>query len=90
MNFQLFKYVKDLDQQFSEDIPKFLADLIIKCWDAKAENRPTAKELSQMLEKWNSERMEYGNEICSQMNKYEEIRENNLENRSIKISLKIL
>ncbi|CAB4431325.1 unnamed protein product [Rhizophagus irregularis] len=29
--------------------PKSLADLITKCWDAKAENRPTAKELYQKL-----------------------------------------
>ncbi|PKK69127.1 kinase-like protein [Rhizophagus irregularis] len=31
--------------------PKLLADLITKCWDAKAENRPTAKELYQELKK---------------------------------------
>ncbi|CAB4418852.1 unnamed protein product [Rhizophagus irregularis] len=31
--------------------PKLLADLITKCWDAKAENRPTAKELYQKLNK---------------------------------------
>ncbi|RGB21663.1 kinase-like domain-containing protein [Rhizophagus diaphanus] len=35
--------------------PKFLADLIIKCWDAKAENRPTAKVLYQELEKLSEE-----------------------------------
>jgi len=27
---------------------KFLADLIIKCWDAKADNRPTAKNIKKM------------------------------------------
>ncbi|UZO10108.1 uncharacterized protein OCT59_001706 [Rhizophagus irregularis] len=31
--------------------PKLLTDLITKCWDAKAENRPTAKELYQELDK---------------------------------------
>ncbi|CAB4380457.1 unnamed protein product [Rhizophagus irregularis] len=32
-----------------------LADLIIKCWDAEIENRPTTKELYQILTKWNDE-----------------------------------
>ncbi|CAB4412560.1 unnamed protein product [Rhizophagus irregularis] len=36
--------------KISEDTPKLIVDLIIKCWDAKAENRPTAKELRQILE----------------------------------------
>jgi serine/threonine protein kinase len=39
------KICKGLRPKISEGIPNFLADLIIKCWDAKAENRPTAKEL---------------------------------------------
>ncbi|GBC06547.1 hypothetical protein RclHR1_00690037 [Rhizophagus clarus] len=38
--------------KISEDVPKLLADLIIKCWDAEIENRPTAKELYQLLKKW--------------------------------------
>ncbi|EXX55994.1 Ste20p [Rhizophagus irregularis DAOM 197198w] len=32
--------------------PKLLTALIAKCWDAKPENRPTAKELFQILSKW--------------------------------------
>ncbi|CAB4381629.1 unnamed protein product [Rhizophagus irregularis] len=32
--------------------PIFLADLIFKCWDAKEEDRPTAKELHEELEKF--------------------------------------
>src|SRR6266498_2475825 len=52
------KICKGLRPKISEDIPKFLADLIIKCWDAKAENRPTAKELSKILKKWNNEENE--------------------------------
>ncbi|CAB4473413.1 unnamed protein product [Rhizophagus irregularis] len=39
----------------SKDVPKLLADLIIKCWDAEIENRPTTKELYQLLTKWNDE-----------------------------------
>ncbi|GBC37976.2 kinase-like domain-containing protein [Rhizophagus irregularis DAOM 181602=DAOM 197198] len=38
--------------KISEDTPKLIIDLIIKCWNAKAENRPTAKELRQILEKY--------------------------------------
>ncbi|RIA86221.1 kinase-like domain-containing protein, partial [Glomus cerebriforme] len=32
---------KGLRPKISEDTPKLLNDLIMKCWDAKAENRPT-------------------------------------------------
>src|SRR4051794_33632240 len=42
-----------LRPKISEDTPKLLTDLIMKCWDAKAENRPTAKELDQKLNQWN-------------------------------------
>ncbi|GES76386.1 kinase-like domain-containing protein [Rhizophagus clarus] len=35
-----------------EYTPKLLTALITKCWDAKAENRPTAKELFLILSKW--------------------------------------
>ncbi|POG66378.1 kinase-like domain-containing protein [Rhizophagus irregularis DAOM 181602=DAOM 197198] len=46
------KICKGLRPKISEDISKFLVDLIMKCWDAKAENRPYAKELYQTLNKW--------------------------------------
>ncbi|UZO01778.1 uncharacterized protein OCT59_020289 [Rhizophagus irregularis] len=70
--------------KISEDIPKFLVDLIIKCWDAKAENRPSAKELYQILSKWHEEYMKFNNnEIHSQMREYNrEISEKSLKNRS--------
>ena len=38
-----------LRPEIFEDTPKLLADFIMKCWDAKAENRPSAKELYQIL-----------------------------------------
>ncbi|RIA90834.1 hypothetical protein C1645_875822, partial [Glomus cerebriforme] len=41
--------------------------LITKCWDAKAENRPTAKELYQIFNKWNKERLNKDSEIYSQI-----------------------
>src|SRR5437868_11460261 len=46
------KICKALRPKISEDTPKLLADLIIKCLDAKSDNRPTAKELYQILYKW--------------------------------------
>ncbi|POG73135.1 kinase-like domain-containing protein [Rhizophagus irregularis DAOM 181602=DAOM 197198] len=40
----------------SEDTPELLADLITKCWDGKVENRPTTRELYQILNIWNREK----------------------------------
>src|ERR1043165_657777 len=40
-----------LRPKISKDIPKLLADLIMKCLDAKAKNRPTSEELYQLLYK---------------------------------------
>ncbi|POG61640.1 kinase-like domain-containing protein [Rhizophagus irregularis DAOM 181602=DAOM 197198] len=45
------KICKGLRPNSFKYTPKLLADLITKCWDAKAENRPTAKELYQKLNK---------------------------------------
>ena len=46
------KICKGLRPKISQDTPKLLADLITKCWNAKAENRPTAKELYQIFYEW--------------------------------------
>ena len=44
------KICKGFRPKISEDItPKLFADLITKCWDAKATNRPTAKELYKII-----------------------------------------
>ncbi|GBB92122.1 hypothetical protein RclHR1_01970004 [Rhizophagus clarus] len=72
---------KGLRPKIPEHIPKIFVDLIMKCWDTKAENRPTAKELYQILTKLDNERWNKDNEIYSQMNEYEKIRENKLKNR---------
>jgi serine/threonine protein kinase len=40
---------KGLRPKICEGMPKIFADLIMKCWDAEVENRPTAKELYQVL-----------------------------------------
>jgi serine/threonine protein kinase len=43
------KICKGLGPNIFEYTPKSLVDLIVKCWDAKADNRPTAKEIFQNL-----------------------------------------
>ena len=62
------KICKGIRPKISQDTPKLLAVLITKCWDAKAENRPTAKELYQMLNKWCYGRYDDNTEFYSQMN----------------------
>jgi serine/threonine protein kinase len=78
------KICKGLRPKICEGMPKILADLIMKCWDAKVENRPTAKELYQILNKCYYREYDGDNEIYSQMEKYKKIRENRLKNKSNK------
>ncbi|POG73847.1 kinase-like domain-containing protein [Rhizophagus irregularis DAOM 181602=DAOM 197198] len=58
---------KGFRPKISEDTPKLIADLIIKCWDAKAENRPTAKELRQIIFKYDKEKEDENSEISYQI-----------------------
>jgi len=53
----------------------------MKCWDAKAESRPTAKELFQILKKWSGECNKYdmNSEIFSQVEECNNIRRNKLK-----------
>ncbi|PKC52232.1 hypothetical protein RhiirA1_481986, partial [Rhizophagus irregularis] len=75
------KICKGLRPKIFENIPKFLVDLITKCWDAKAENRPSAKELYQILNKWKETTCD--NEIYFQMREYyTKTREKKLKNSS--------
>ncbi|RGB31465.1 kinase-like domain-containing protein [Rhizophagus diaphanus] len=57
---KLFAYIEDKSQlinkiingarpQFLQDIPYFLRELILKCWDADPSNRPTIDELEKIL-----------------------------------------
>jgi len=75
------KICKGLRPKISEDTPKLLADLIIKCWDAKSDNRPTAKELFQILYEWWYEMDDENSELYSQVEECEKIRENKLKNK---------
>jgi serine/threonine protein kinase len=73
---------KGLRPNIFEYTLKSLVDLIVKCWDAKAENRPTAKELYQKLEelyneRYNSQMEEYNDKI--QLDRTSEKRTSNIQ-----------
>ena len=79
------KICKGFRPKISEDTPKLIADLIIKCWDAKPENRPTAKELFQIFSQWYLDEIEIDDEnnvLYSQIKECEKIRESKLNSRS--------
>ena len=73
---------KGFRPEISEDTPKLIADLITKCWDSKPENRPTAKELAQILYELFCNIFYKNGVICSQIKECEKIRESKLKNRS--------
>ncbi|EXX54077.1 Ste20p [Rhizophagus irregularis DAOM 197198w] len=81
-HFLVVKICKGFRPKISEDTPKLIVDLIIKCLDAKAENRPTAKELRQILIKYVTETEDENSEISYQIKEYEKIKENKLKNRT--------
>ncbi|GBC25728.2 kinase-like domain-containing protein [Rhizophagus irregularis DAOM 181602=DAOM 197198] len=60
----------------------------MKCWDAEIENRPTTKQLSQILTKWNDEIDDSDDgedsEIYSQIKVCDEIGEKKFGSRSSK------
>src|SRR6185295_3879853 len=74
---------KGLRPKISEEIPKSFADLIMKCWDVKAENRPTANELYKIFNKWEDEKWRKESEIYPQIKEYDKIREKKRKNNSI-------
>ncbi|CAB4414705.1 unnamed protein product [Rhizophagus irregularis] len=82
--FLAVKICKGQRPKISEDVPKLLADLIVKCWDAEIENRPTTKELYQILTKLNDERYNNETEIGSQVRVCDEIGKKKFESRSSK------
>src|SRR4051812_2529880 len=78
------KICKGIRPKISEDTPKLLTELIIKCWDVNAENRPTAREIRQILKKWNDESYNKSSEIYSQIKECEKTRKDKLKNNSSK------
>ncbi|CAB5375581.1 unnamed protein product [Rhizophagus irregularis] len=72
------KICKGLRPNIFKYTPKLLTDLITKCWDAKAENRPTAKELYQELKEVKlADADEYDDKI--KLNRTSEKRSNNIQ-----------
>ncbi|EXX56761.1 Ste20p [Rhizophagus irregularis DAOM 197198w] len=65
------KICKGLRPNIFKYTPKLLADFINKCWDAKAENRPTAKELYQTLNKLHDYEYE-DSDTKSQVDEYDD------------------
>ncbi|GES88157.1 kinase-like domain-containing protein [Rhizophagus clarus] len=80
--FLAMKICKGLRPKISEDIPKLLTDLIMKCWDAEIKNRPTTKELYLILSDWVDEVYEEVSEIYSQVKECNKIGEKKFKNRS--------
>jgi serine/threonine protein kinase len=70
------KICEGLRPTIYDDTPKLIADLISSCWDAKPENRPTAKKICKKLQEWRDEAMERTGEIYSQIKESEKIKEN--------------
>ncbi|GBC03893.1 hypothetical protein RclHR1_00540003 [Rhizophagus clarus] len=63
-NFFLVKNIfNGVRPKISEHVPKFLVDVIMKCWNAKAEDRTTAKELVHVFGKWVDEKDDENSEI---------------------------
>ncbi|RGB40633.1 kinase-like domain-containing protein [Rhizophagus diaphanus] len=79
-HFLVVKICKGFRPKISQDTPKLIVDLIIKCWDDKAENRPTAKELCQILYKYSDDIDNEGSEIYSQIKECKKIKENKSKN----------
>ncbi|GBB97406.1 hypothetical protein RclHR1_02990007 [Rhizophagus clarus] len=79
--FLAIKICKGLRPKISEDIPKLLADLIMKCWDAKIKNRPTTKELLEILTKWVNETDDRKGIIYFQTKECDKIGEKKFKNR---------
>ncbi|POG63013.1 hypothetical protein GLOIN_2v1690518 [Rhizophagus irregularis DAOM 181602=DAOM 197198] len=80
--FLAIKICKGFRPTISKDIPKLLADLIIKCWDAEIKNRPTTKELYQTLNRWYNGTDNQNSEIYFQIKECDKTREEKFKNKS--------
>ncbi|UZO13269.1 uncharacterized protein OCT59_004773 [Rhizophagus irregularis] len=89
-DFLAIKICKGLRPTISTDIPKLFADLIIKCWNAEIKNRPTTKELYQLLRKWHDEIKDIEYSDDEDIEDSEEINENcdNSQNNEIYFQIK--
>ncbi|GET02178.1 kinase-like domain-containing protein [Rhizophagus clarus] len=80
------KICKGLRPEISKNIPKLLADLIMKCWDAEAKNRPSTKDLYQILKKWKDEIKDESTELYFQIKEYDKISKREFKKRLDKYS----
>ncbi|POG82356.1 kinase-like domain-containing protein [Rhizophagus irregularis DAOM 181602=DAOM 197198] len=82
--FLAVKICEGLRPKISKDIPKLFADLIMKCWNAEVKNRPSTKELYQVLNKWKDEVKDKNTELYSQIKECDKISKSKFKNRSNK------
>src|SRR5207302_5992888 len=65
-HYLMMNILNGIRPQITEDTPEFYAELMKKCWDHSPENRPTAKEIFDCLNKyWNFGIIKEKNEIIS-------------------------
>ncbi|GBC27007.2 kinase-like domain-containing protein [Rhizophagus irregularis DAOM 181602=DAOM 197198] len=74
-----------LRPKISDDTPKLISELIVECWDAKPENRPTAKKICKKLQGWRDEAMDRTGDIYTQIKECEKIRDNKTVPENIQI-----
>ncbi|RGB42545.1 kinase-like domain-containing protein [Rhizophagus diaphanus] len=67
---------KGLRPEIPDYLPKLFAELIMKCWNAEPENRPTVEELCRLINELRL-KLDYKDaEICNQIEESERIRFN--------------
>ena len=67
--------VKGFRREITKDTPPFYQDLMQKCWHSDPTQRPTAKEICNLTQKWVSRPTQ---EIQDQIRGAEEVRQQNI------------
>ncbi|CAG8793477.1 19301_t:CDS:1, partial [Racocetra persica] len=66
-------YYSGLRPSIPKYVPKLVSELIVKCWNAQPVQRPTAKEICDIINSWNNDK---SSEIIAQIMKADETFEN--------------
>ncbi|CAG8604934.1 5433_t:CDS:2, partial [Racocetra fulgida] len=66
-------YYSGLRPSIPKYVPKLVFKLIVKCWNAQPDKRPTAKEICDTINSWNNDK---SSEIIAQIMKADETFEN--------------
>jgi serine/threonine protein kinase len=82
--FLAIKICEGLRPKISKNIPNLFADLIMKCWSDEAKNRPSTKELYEILLKWKDETKDKNTELYFQIKECDKISKSEFKNRSYK------